>query len=273
VILIENVHRHLSYRDPEVEGMQAIVMESAGEVVGPIFFSTMVIFVSFIPLFTMQGVEGKIFGPMALTYALALAAALLLALSFSPAAATMLMKGGGDHSKDTFLVRLLRPPYLAVVRAAVHARVLVVGLAVTALALTAVLILPRLGGEFMPKLEEGNLWVRATMPTSISYTEASKLADGTRKVFLDCPQVITCVSQLGRPDDGSDPTSFFNCEFYVPLIPQSQWPAGTTKDDIIAKLNDKLAAMYPGIEFNFSQAIEDNVEEAMSGVKGENSSR
>ncbi len=270
VILIENVHRHLShYRGPREE-VDCVVNEGAAEVVRPIFFSTTVIFVSFLPLFTMQGVEGKIFGPMALTYALALAAALFLALTFSPAAAAFILQPGDEHHEETWLVRVLRRPYTILLRSAVRFCIPLVAVFCVLLALS-VWLSANLGGEFMPKLEEGNLWVRATMPMSISYNDATRVANSARAIFRRCPQVITCVSQLGRPDDGTDPTSFFNCEFYVPLQPRDQWPSGVNKDKIIAKLEKQLETEIPGVNFNFSQAIEDNVEESMSGVKGENS--
>jgi cobalt-zinc-cadmium resistance protein CzcA len=130
--------------------------------------------------------------------------------------------------------------------------------------------LPLIGGEFMPALEEGNLWVRATMPVDISFNEAARIATEVREIFRAHPSVQSVASQLGRPDDGTDPTSFFNAEFFVNLKPRGDWPPGLDKEGIIHQIEDKLKA-FPGIIFNFSQAIQDNVEEAMSGVKGENS--
>jgi heavy metal efflux system protein len=127
-----------------------------------------------------------------------------------------------------------------------------------------------LGGEFMPKLEEGNLWVRASMPNTISYTEASDLSDEMRRIFKQHPEVITVITQLGRPEDGTDPTGYFNCEFFVPLKPFEEWEKGRTKLDLIRDLESELK-QFAGVDFNFSQNIQDNVEEAMSGVKGENS--
>src|SRR5438094_9443639 len=136
--------------------------------------------------------------------------------------------------------------------------------------LIALVALPLMGGEFMPALEEGNLWVRATMPVDISFQEASRITTEVRGVFRSHPTVQSVASQLGRPDDGTDPTSFFNAEFFVNLKPRHDWPRGLNKEGIIREIEEKLKR-FPGIQFNFSQVIQDNVEEAMSGVKGENS--
>lgn len=273
VIMVENIHRHLSFRSVQREGMQTIVDEAAREVINPIVFSTVIIFVSFLPLFTMQGVEGKIFGPMATTYALALGGALLLAMSLGPVGSYLLLKPPSeeDHGEhDTIIVRVVRGPYKSALTFVVdHPRIAVLCASVV-LAL-ALCIVPFLGGEFMPKLEEGNMYVRSTMPGSISFKDASKLANRARELFLTFPEVRTVVSQLGRPDDGTDAISFANCEYYVPLIPRDQWRPGLTKAGLINQMERKFHAAFPGVDFNFSQAIEDNVKEAMSGVKGENS--
>jgi cobalt-zinc-cadmium resistance protein CzcA len=147
--------------------------------------------------------------------------------------------------------------------------ILTVTLSVIAVGLTIGLI-PFMGGEFMPKLEEGNLWVRATLPNTISFSYANRLADQMRVVFRKYPEVTTVVSQLGRPDDGTDATSYFNCEFFVNLTPREEWPKGVTKPELVRQVEAELRAI-PGVDYNFSQNIQDNVEEAMSGVKGENS--
>lgn len=272
VIMVENIHRHLSFRSVQREGMAIIVEEAAREVINPIVFSTVIIFVSFLPLFTMQGVEGKIFGPMATTYALALGGALLLAMSLGPVGSYLLLKPPAeDHDEhDTFIVRIVRAPYKgALTRVVDHPRIATA--AASVLLALALFIVPFLGGEFMPKLEEGNMYVRSTMPSSIAFKDASLLANRARELFLTFPEVRTVVSQLGRPDDGTDAISFANCEYYVPLIPRDQWRPGLTKAALIAQMERKFHAAFPGVDFNFSQAIEDNVKEAMSGVKGENS--
>src|SRR5262249_14405367 len=241
---------------------------AAQEVSKPIFFSSAIIVAAFIPLFTMTGVEGKVFGPMALTYGFALTGALLLALTFSPVMASLVLKPQTEEH-ETFVVRGIRRVYSRLLGGAVTHPVMTVVIAIVALVVTRS-SRPFVGGEFMPKLEEGNLWVRAMMPNTVSFTYASQLADQMRIIFKKYPEVLDVVSQLGRPDDGTDPTSYFNCEFFVNLKPQEQWRAGLTKPALIREIETDLNQI-PGVNYNFSQTIQDNVEEAMSGVKGENS--
>ncbi|MBX7222502.1 MAG: CusA/CzcA family heavy metal efflux RND transporter [Blastocatellia bacterium] len=269
VVMIENIHRHLS--DPHNQyryNMHRTIAQSAKEVTTPIFFSTAIIVAAFLPLFTMKGVEGKVFGPMALTYGVALTGALILALTFSPVMASLLLKPA-DEEHETWLVRIIRHWYGKILDKTIRHPGLTVAGATLLLALTAG-ILPFIGGEFMPKLEEGNLYVRASLPNTISFPYASDLANKMRVIFKKYPEVTTVVNQLGRPEDGTDPTSYFNCEFFVQLKPREEWPAGVTKEVLIDQMSKELS-QFPGVTFNFSQVIQDNVEEAMSGVKGENS--
>jgi cobalt-zinc-cadmium resistance protein CzcA len=205
---------------------------------------------------------------MAATYGFALTGALLLALTFSPVMGALLLKPQAEE-RETFIVRGSRKFYSRILRRVMARPFFAVILAVVALAVTFAAV-PFLGGEFMPKLEEGNLWVRATMPNTISFDYASQLADQMRATFRKYTEVTTIVSQLGRPDDGTDPTSYFNCEFFVNLKPREQWPKGTTKPELVRQMEADLRHI-PGVDYNFSQNIQDNVEEAMSGVKGENS--
>jgi cobalt-zinc-cadmium resistance protein CzcA len=268
VVMIENIVRHLNEDSQSGRDPARVTATAAREVIKPIIFSTAVIVAAFLPLFTMTGVEGKVFGPMAMTYGLALAGALILALTFSPVMASLALKPrAGGH--DTILVRWIREGYNRALRASLAKPRLTVGVATLAL-VAAGATLPILGGEFMPKLEEGNLYVRASMPNTISYTYASQLTDQMRAVFKKHPETTTVISQLGRPDDGTDPTSYFNCEFIVLLKPFDEWPKGRTKAKLIKECETELRRI-PGVNYNFSQAIQDNVEEAMSGVKGENS--
>ena len=268
VIMVENCFRHISDSGSFLLNRGRTTLQAAKEVGAPIFFSSAIIVAAFLPLFTMKGVEGKVFGPMALTYGFALTGALLLALTFSPVMASLLLKPQAGHG-ETFLVRWINRAYAPLLRAALGRPIVTV--AVAALSLTGMLaLLPFLGGEFMPKLEEGNLWVRATMPNTISLDYANQLADRMRAVFRNYPEVTTVVSQLGRPDDGTEATSYFNCEFFINLKPREEWPAGMTKQELVRRLDEELRRI-PGVDFNFSQNIQDNVEEAMSGVKGENS--
>jgi cobalt-zinc-cadmium resistance protein CzcA len=272
VVMVENIYRHLAELGPSRAKVRQVsvlaVQLAAQEVSRPIFFSSAIIVTAFLPLFTMQGVEGQIFGPMALTYGFALTGALILALTFSPVMASLVLSVP-TAQRDTIVVRGLKRVYAPLLRGVLAHPVLTVGVAVLALGATLATI-PWIGGEFMPKLEEGNLWVRATMPNTIAYSYATELADQMRDIFATYPEVTTVVSQLGRPEDGTDPTSYFNCEFFVNLKPRAAWRTGLTKPELVRQLEADLQGIS-GVKYNFSQNIQDNVEEAMSGVKGENS--
>jgi heavy metal efflux system protein len=285
VIMVENIFRRLSQpperrfiRSPilervrpttEFRGKFATIANAATEVNQSIFFSAAIIVAGFVPLFTMSGVEGHIFGPMAKTYAYAIAGGLIATFTVTPALSAILLPAQISEV-ETFLVRGLRRLYRPVLDLALANWI--VTLASTLLLLTlAGLALPILGLEFLPKLEEGNFWIRATLPPSISLEEANGYVNRMRRLIKSYPEVVTVVSQNGRPDDGTDATGFFNAEFYVPLKPFDTWPKGVDKAKLTDEVNSALEAEFPGVEFNFSQNIEDNVEEAASGVKGENS--
>ncbi len=269
VIVIENIFRHLSSEVAGRETATSRVLKAAQEVGGPMFFSTLIFVIAFLPLFTMHGVEGAIFSPMSHTYAYALATAVLLAITLSPVLSSYLFQRGISEAANPvwraisgiyhrLFVRVLRWPKLSL---------LVILLMVAA----GLSLFPKLGGEFLPKLEEGNLWIRATMPLTISFDEGVNFANRMRRIMLSFPEVTTVVSQLGRPDDGTETTGFFNCEFSVDLKPFDQWPPGMTKPRLVQEMNDKLLHYFPAVSFGFSQNIEDNVNEALSGVKGSNS--
>jgi heavy metal efflux system protein len=285
VILVENIFRNLQM--PEGEQRQLLrddvsqgqahgwterfqmIFASALQVDRAILFSTAITLAAFVPLFTMQGVEGQIFSPMAWTYAYALAGALISTFTVTPVLATFLLPEHVRHA-ETILVRTLRALYEPVLRWALSRRGIVVTLGVAFLAMVGVLI-PRLGGEFLPVLEEGNLWIRAAMPPTISLEAGMPVVTRLRQILRSRPEVITVVSQHGRPDDGSDAAGFNNAEFFAPLKPESQWPQGMTKERLITELQTQFAEAFPGVSFNFSQYIQDNVEEGLSGVKGANS--
>ncbi len=267
VVVVENIHRRLSARTPG-DRLTTLIAEATAEAARPVLFSTLVILVAFLPLFTMRGVPGRIFAPMSLTYGFALTGALLFALGFAPVLASWTptrAHGGGQ----TRVVRWLHRTYERLLPRLLSRRRALIGGAVAILGLTLV-AMKLVGGEFMPKLEEGNLWVRATLPVDISFEASSQLADEIRRILKASPVVTHVVSQLGRPDDGTDVTTFNNIEFFVQLRPEGRWPRGLTKTKLIGQFSDTLSR-FPGIAFGFSQNIEDNVEEAMSGVKGENS--
>ena len=221
------------------------------------------------PLFTLTGIEGHIFGPMAKTYGYAIAGGLIATFTISPALSALLLPNSVQES-ETLIVRTLRRVYEPLIEFALRNRFVTLG-GTLALLLVALVAMRTLGLEFLPKLEEGNFWIRATMPTSISLEEGNGYVNRMRRIIATYPEVETVVSQHGRPDDGTDATGFFNAEFFVPLKPADTWPRGVDKDKLTGQMNSALAAEFPGVDFNFSQYIEDNVEEAASGVKGENS--
>jgi cobalt-zinc-cadmium resistance protein CzcA len=277
VILVENIFRNLAEKTnvtprskrQETASKLAVIADAATQVNKPIFFAAAIIIASFIPLFMLTGVEGHIFGPMAKTYAYAIAGGLIATFTISPALSAILLPWKVEE-KDTFVVKWMRR-FIEPIAAFTQAnRILTLGGAAL-LFVFAVLGAKSLGLEFLPHLEEGNFWVRATMPQSASLEAGEDYVNGIRKVFKSYPEVETVISQHGRPDDGTDATGFFNAEFYVPLKPFDTWPKGVTKEKLTDELNAKLQDRFPGVEFNFSQNIQDNVEEAASGVKGENS--
>ncbi len=285
VIMMENIFRRLSQpvaqrfaNSPQVDrtrsagglrGKFAVIALAGSEVGQGILFSAAIIIAAFVPLFTLSGIEGHIFGPMAKTYAYAIAGGLIATFTVTPALSGLLLPAEVEE-RDTFAVRFLHRLYEPFVRFALANRILTLGVMGLLLCFAA-LAVQSLGLEFLPKLEEGNLWIRATMPTSISLEAGSPYVDRMRAILKSYPEVVTVVSQHGRPDDGTDATGFFNAEFFVPLKPFDTWPAGVDKDKLTAEMTAKLTKEFPGIDFNFSQYIEDNVEEAASGVKGENS--
>ena len=285
VIFVENIFRHL--QGSERERLQLLgdvpmpavaqrwsdrfrlVFASGLQVDKAILFSTAITLAAFLPLFTMQGVEGQIFSPMARTYAYALAGALIGTFSVTPVLTTLLLP---EHVQEaeTIVVRTLRRLYEPVLRRALSRRVITVTIGAVFLVGVALLV-PRLGSEFLPVLEEGNLWIRATLPQTISLEAGMPIVDRIRRILKSRPEVITVVSQHGRPDDGSDAAGFYNAEFFAPLRPADEWPGGVTKERLIKDLQARLAEEFPGVGFNFSQYIQDNVEEQLSGVKGANS--
>ncbi len=234
-----------------------------------IFFSTAITVAAFVPLFTMQGVEGQIFNPMARTYGYALLGALLATFTVTPVLASYLLPEHVEEA-ETIFVRTLRGLYTPILRRSLSHRKIVVTIAAGCLVIFGLLI-PRLGTEFLPALEEGNLWIRATLPPTISLEAGMPIVNRIREILLRHPEVITVVSQHGRPDNGSDAAGFNNAEFFVPLKPFEDWALGMTKEKLIDELQSEFSNEFVGIGFNFSQYIQDNIEEGLSGVKGANS--
>ncbi len=248
-----------------------VILASALQIDKAVFFSTAIIVAAFIPLFTMQGVEGQIFGPMARTYAYALVGALIATFTVTPCLASLLLPERVAEV-ETVVVRHLRSIYTPVLRWSLDNTRITAAIGLIFLLITAV-IGSRLGSEFLPTLEEGNLWIRASMPPTISLEAGEPTVTEIRKILLRYPEVITVTSQQGRPDDGSDAAGYYNAEFFVPLRPADQWPPGVTKESLINDMQAEFAKEFVGIDFNFSQYIQDNVEEGLSGVKGANSAK
>ncbi len=282
VLMVENIFRHLGEgeqgqiyapagiaRAEGFTGKFRIIFRAAAEVNRAIFFSAAIIIAGFLPLFTMSGIEGHIFAPMAKTYGYAILGGLIATYTVSPALSAMLLPDKVSEV-ETIVVRGLRRLYTPVLDFMLQARLVAFGGAALVLVLAA-LALYSLGLEFLPKLEEGNFWIRATLPPSISLEEANGYVNRMRAVIKSYPEVVTVVSQNGRPDDGTDASGFFNAEFFAPLSPFETWPKWVDKAALTEEVEGALKAQFPGVKFNFSQYIEDNVEEAASGVKGENS--
>ena len=254
--------------DPWTDRLR-IIFVSALQVDKAVFFSTAVTVAAFVPLFTMQGVEGQIFNPMARTYGYALFGALIATFTVTPVLASYLLPEHVDEA-ETLLVRGLRYVYTPILRWSLSHRKIMVAIAPACLGVFALVAL-RLGTEFLPALEEGNLWIRATMPPTITLEAGMPIVNRIREILLNYPEVITVVSQHGRPDNGSDAAGFNNAEFFVPLKPFGEWPPKMTKERLVEELQAKFSNEFAGIGFNFSQYIQDNVEEGLSGVKGANS--
>jgi cobalt-zinc-cadmium resistance protein CzcA len=285
VIMVENIFRHLAEASTRrgtgpsplhrmrtasgFHGKMNTVAIAAAEVSQSIFFAAAIIIAGFVPLFTLSGIEGHIFGPMAKTYAYAIAGGLIATFTIAPALSLILFPQELSE-RETPVVRGLRRVYQPALEFVLANRIITFA-AVGLLALLAVFAMRSLGLEFLPKLEEGNLWVRATFPQSVSLEDSDAYVNRMRVLMSGYPEVQTVVSQHGRPDDGTDATGFFNAEFFVPLKPFDAWPAGMNKDKLTLDMTNALEEQFPGVEFNFSQYIQDNVEEAASGVKGENS--
>jgi cobalt-zinc-cadmium resistance protein CzcA len=260
--------RDVAHRQTWTNRLRLIFL-SVQQVDKAVLFSVAITVAAFVPLFTMQGVEGQIFGPMARTYAYALAGALIATFTVTPVLSSFLLPAHVEEV-ETVAVRWLRKLYAPVLRWSLANRWIVLGIGGAVLALTAVLM-GRLGSEFLPALEEGNYWIRASMPPTMSLDAGTVAARKMREILLRHPEVITVVSQHGRPDNGSDASPFSNVELFVPLKPYDEWPEGLTKEKLTDILQKEFNDELPGVGFNFSQYIQDNVEEALSGVKGANS--
>jgi len=262
----------LSYSSAPAEGWTdrlRLILISAIQVDKAVFFTALITVAAFVPLFTMQGIEGQIFGPMARTYAYALAGALISTFTVTPVLASIFLPDRVKE-KETIAVRALHRMYKPVLHFALDHRIVVTLIGIVFLGIAGWLA-SRLGSEFLPHLEEGNFWIRASMPITLALQDGEEAARKMRAILLKHPEINTVVSQHGRPDDGSDASPFSNVELFAPLKSFDQWPRGLTKEKLTEQIQAEFQNELPGINFNFSQYIQDNIEEAVSGVKGANS--
>lgn len=265
VVMVENIYRQLADREGTKFNVIEVIRDAAAEVDRPLFYAVAVIVVSFLPIYVLSGPSGTLFKPMADTMVFALVGSLVITLTLLPVLCSWFMRNGVRERRNRAF-EAIKSVYikgldfcLARVWATTIASALLLGL--------SLLLVPRIGAEFMPHLDEGALWVRATMPYTISFDESAKITPQIRDILRSFPQVTTVASELGRPDDGTDSTGFFNVEFYVGLKPYSQWTgAYRTKAELTAAINRKLQA-FPGITFNYTQPAEDAVDEAETGLK------
>jgi heavy metal efflux system protein len=269
VVMIENIVRHLVQKDGTHTPMQNIRL-AAHEVQRPVFFAIAIIITAYLPIFTLQAVEGRLFKPMAWTVAFALLGALTFSMIIAPVLSSILFRKGAKEWENPAM-HWLREHYRIAVRAAIDHRYITFGVAAFLFAIAIFLTVGgAIGSEFLPHLDEGALWVRGTLPPSEGPTASIDFTDKARQVMASFPEVTQVVSQIGRPDDGTDTTGFFNTEYFVDLKPKKEWRGvfHQNKEELIAAINTELEK-FPGVIWNFSQPISDNMEEAVSGVKGE----
>ncbi len=268
LVMVENIYRELGLRTGQEYNVSDVILAAARDVDRPIFYSVAVIIAGYLPIYALSGPSGKLFHPMADTMSFALLGALILTLTFVPVlTASWFKKGVREPVNKPF--EWIKRVYAGRLDWCLdHPRLTLLGAA--AIFGATLLLVPFIGGEFMPHLDEGALWVRATLPYTISYEEASKFAPKIRRILMSYPQVTEVGSELGRPDDGTDPTGFFNCEFYVGLksYKDRAWAQGSihTKEELVKGVQQKLEA-FPGVIFNYTQPAEDAVDEALTGLK------
>jgi cobalt-zinc-cadmium resistance protein CzcA len=269
VVMIENIVRHLSRPDPTRTAAERI-RGAAHEVQRPVFFARGIIITSYLPIFTLQAVEGRLFKPMAWTVCFALFGALVFAILICPVAGVIMYGNGAKEWKNP-LMEWLTGHYRTAVRAAINHRYRTLGISAALFAFAVYLAVGGpIGSEFLPHLDEGSIWVRGTLPPSMGPTESIDFTNKARVVMASFPEVTRVVSQTGRPDDGTDTTGFFDTEYFVDLKPMEQWrPDFHGNKDLLIAAMDKQLERFPGVIWNFSQPISDNMEEAVSGVKGE----
>ena len=269
VVMIENMVRHLGNKADPRTPLQKI-RDAAHEVLRPVFFARGIIITSYLPIFTLQAVEGRLFKPMAWTVSFALIGALLFAIVVAPVLAILFFRNGATEWENPLLIWVTKH-YRTAVRAAIVNRKITLGIASVLFAIAVYLTVGGpIGSEFLPHLDEGSIWVRGTLPPSEGPTASIDFTNKARVVMASFPEVTQVISQTGRPDDGTDTAGFFNTEYFVDLKPKKEWRPGfhQDKEALIASIDNELSK-FPGVIWNYSQPISDNIEEAVSGVKGE----
>ncbi len=269
VVMIENIIRHLGHPDESRTALQKI-RDAAQEVQRPVFFAVTIIITAYLPIFTLQAVEGRLFKPMAWTVAFALLGALIFSIVIAPVMASIFFKKGARERHNP-LLELLTRQYRYALAWAIHKRALMAGVAALAFGLTLFMAFSGVvGSEFLPHLDEGSIWARGSLAPSTGPDESRRIAQQARLIIASFPEVRQVVDQIGRPDDGTDTTGFFNTEYFIDLKPKEEWRPGfhEEKDELISAI-DKELTKIPGVIWGYSQPIEDNMEEAVSGVKGE----
>ena len=265
VIMVENIYRRLAEREDTQAGLMEVIRAAADEVDRPLFYSVIVIVVSFLPIYVLSGPSGVLFKPMADTMIFALIGSLIVTLTLLPVLCSWFMRSGVRERRNAIFERMKSGYAHGLDHCLARPRETVAACA--ALLLVSLLVFAMVGAEFMPHLDEGALWVRATMPSTISFDESAKIVPQIRSIISSFPEVTVVGSEHGRPDDGTDATGFFNAEFFVGLKPYSQWRGAIrNKPQLIAAINDKLQS-FPGITFNYTQPAEDAVDEAETGLK------
>ncbi|TAM04209.1 MAG: efflux RND transporter permease subunit, partial [Rhodanobacter sp.] len=265
IFMVENIFRELAARRGTEFNIREVIQSAASEVDRPLVYAVAVIVASFLPIYVLSGPSGTLFKPMADTMIFALVGSLLVTLTLLPVLCALFMRRGVRERRNTIYDKFKRWYVRSLERMQRHAW-RATGAAVLLLVL-ALVLMRGIGAEFMPHLDEGSLWVRATMPYTISFDEASKISPQIRQILRSFPEVTTVASELGRPDDGTDSTGFFNDEFFVGLKPYSQWDGKyRSKQDLIEAIDKKLQ-VFPGIQFNYTQPAEDAVDEAETGLK------
>ncbi len=269
VVMIENIVRHLNRHESEQRPPMEHIRDAAHEVQRPVFFAIAIIVTAYLPIFTLQQVEGKLFKPMAWTVAFALLGALIFSMLIAPALASLLFRSGVKEWKNP-VMSFLTARYRNAVTWTIRNRMLTVGAGLLLLAFAGFLAFGGvIGSEFLPHLDEGAIWVRGTMAPSTGPTESARIAERARQVLCSFPEVPQVVNQIGRPDDGTDTTGFFDAEFFVDLLPKEKWrPIFHQNKDLLIDAMDRELEKIPGVFWGFSQPISDNLEEAVSGVKG-----